>query len=123
MRSVRTILFSLLVLASSCDYFKERPQKFVGKFYFWNMDNGSQKSLYLKIGESNFSLIDLSGTVSTALGNDSLIDVKCDWQFNPDYHLIRHDSGEKIISVQNIDSQGFTKFEKEKKFKYSYYSK
>jgi len=119
----RVILFVSVLGFSSCDYLNDSPIHLVGKTYLWSEGGGNRKSLYYKTGESTYSGIDVSGTVTTALANDSLIYVKCGFQQFPAWHLIKHESGEKIISLKNIDSADFIKFEKGKTFKYSYYSK
>lgn len=123
MRWPRIILFVFVLIFSACDYFNDTPIKLVGKTYLLSMDGGNRKSLYYKTGEGTFSMVDASGTVTTALANDSLIYLKCDFQANPAWHLIKHELGEKIMSIKNIDSTEFIKFEGSKTFKYSYYSK
>ena len=123
MRLPWIILFVFVLIFSACDYFNDTPVKLVGKTYLLNMDGGNRKSLYYKTGEGTFSMVDASGTVTTALANDSLIYLKCDFQANPAWHLIKHEFGEKIMSIKNIDSTEFIKFEESKTFKYSYYSK
>ena len=119
----RIILFAFVFLATSCDYFNESPKKLTGKIYLWSMDGSDRKSLNIKMGDSFYSPVNISGTVSTALANDSLIYVKCDFQQYPVYHLIKHEAGEKIINIKTIDSLEFIKFERSKTFNYSYYSK
>jgi hypothetical protein len=124
MRYCRMILFAVTMLMySSCDYFNDSPVHLVGKTYLLSLDGGNRKSLYYKTGEGEYSMVDASGTVTTALANDSLIYLKCDLQPNPAWHLVKHEKGEKIFSIKNIDSLDFARFERSGDFKYSYYSK
>ncbi len=118
----RILLFVVLIFFS-CDYANEPSVQLVGKAYLWSMDGSNRKSLYYKTGESSYSMVDASGTVTTALANDSLIYLKCDLQEIPAWHLIKHEAGEKIMSIKNIDSTEFIQFEKSKTYKYTYYSK
>lgn len=119
----RMILFVCILLFSACDYFNDTPVKLVGKTYLLSMDGGNLKSLYYKTGERSYSMVDASGPVTTALANDSLIYLKCGFQATPAWHLIKHEFGEKIMSIKNIDSTEFIQFEKSKTFKYTYFSK
>ena len=119
----RIILFVFVLIFSACDYFNDTPIKLVGKTYLLSMDGGNIKSLYYKTGEGSYSMVDASGPVTIALANDSLIYLKCDFQAKPAWHLIKHELGEKIMSIKNIDSTEFIQFEKSKTFKYTYYSK
>lgn len=118
------ILFFVVVLIFfSCDYANAPAVQLVGKVYLWSMDGSNRKSLYYKTGESSYSMVDASGTVTTALANDSLIYLKCDLQQYPAWHLIKHKAGEKIMSIKDIDPTEFIQFEKSKRYKYTYYSK
>jgi hypothetical protein len=123
MKRNRVILFVFVLLFTGCDYFNDTPIQLVGKTYLLSLDGGNRKSLYYKTGEGEFSMIDASGTVTTALANDSLIYLKCDQQPNPQWHVITHEKGEKIMTINNIDSIDFVKFEAGRAFTYSYYSK
>ncbi len=123
MKGNRVILFVFVILFTGCDYFNDTPIQLVGKTYLLSMDGGNRKSLYYKTGEGEFSMVDASGSVTTALANDSLIFLKCDQQPVPQWHLITHEKGEKIMTIKNIDSIEFTQFEKNKGYKYSYYSR
>lgn len=120
---MRIILFGFMLMFSGCDYFNDTPIPLVGKTYLLSLDGGNRKSLYYKTGEGKFSMVDASGTVTTALANDSLIYLKCDQQAVPQWHLITHEMGEKVMTIKNIDSIDFVKFEESKAYKYSYYSK
>ncbi len=117
------ILFGFIFFTTSCDYFNESPKKLTGKIYLWNMDGSDRKSLTIKTVDNFYSPVNISGTVTTALANDSLIYLKCDFQQYPAYHLINHEAGEKIINIKTIDSVDFLRFQQSKLFKYSYYSK
>ena len=123
MKDKTVILLVFIFLLSACDYFNDTPVPLVGKTYLLSMDGGNRKSLYYKTGEGKFSMIDASGTVTTALANDSLIYLKCDQQPQPQWHLITHEKGENIMTIKNIDSTEFNQFEKSKGYNYSYYSR
>ena len=123
MKGIPIILFVIVLLFAACDYFNDTPIQLVGKTYLLSMDGGNRKSLYYKTGEGTFSMVDASGTVTTALANDSLIYLKCDQQPVPQWHLVTHVKGEKIMTIKNIDSLEFIQFEKSKGYNYSYYSR
>jgi hypothetical protein len=123
MLRILLISFSLILCITSCDYLNESPEKLVGKVYLWSTDGSNRKILNLKTGENSYSPLGINGTVSIALASDSLIYVKSEFQESPIYHLIKHESGEKVINIETINSISFIKFEQSKNFKYSYHSK
>lgn len=116
-------LFVFCNMTTSCDYFNEQPIQLIGNLYTWSMEGSNRKSLYLKTSESTYSILDIGGTISVALGNDSLIYIKSGAEQYFNHLKIMHQSGQKIINIKNIDSVDFIKFEQSGNFKYSYYSK
>jgi predicted DNA-binding protein (MmcQ/YjbR family) len=123
MLRILIISFSLILYFASCDYLNKSPEKLVGKVYLWSTDGSNRKILNLKTGESSYSPLEINGTVSTALANDSLIYITGEFQELTVYYLIEHENGEKIINIKIIDSVSFIKFEQSKNFKYAYHSK
>ena len=118
------LILSLIVFVfQSClDMFEEKPSNFVGKIYVLNSD-GYTYLIYsdsdLDKGGYIYSRI-VNENLVNALGNDSVILIKTKIQNNFNYYLVRHAGGNKVISVNNIDSLGFLKYVQGKIFKYSY---
>jgi hypothetical protein len=101
------------------------PIVFVGKIYI--LPTGKESLLIYSTSD-----IDKGGytydrivneNLISALGNDSVIYVKANTWKGTGYYLVKHNKGEKVVAVKEIDSLNFSRNSERRHFKYSYQSK
>jgi len=106
----------------SCDYFDKSPDNFIGEIYLKTSVNSKYLIYGEKYSKDGFYSFLLNEPVQSAMGNDSVIYVKCISEGASKYYIINHFEGKKILKTIDIDSLNYINRVANEKFKYTYFT-
>lgn len=101
---------------------EDNPTVFVGKIYLQH-SRGDTYLIYTKsdISKGGYMYdVIVKENVVLALGNDSVIYVKTEIANATRFYMIKHNKGETLLDVKDMDSLNFIKSIKGKEIEYMY---